>query len=173
MKQYTENNMTIDKININEKDKIKELSVFASNIVKEYFDPIIGSSQNDYMIEKFQSVKSITSQLNDGYDYYFVLDDFNERIGFIAFYPKGECMYLSKFYLGKDNRGKGYSKEMLDFIIDKARMCGLKGVTLNVNKNNPVINVYEHFGFVKIREEKNDIGSGFYMDDFVYRYEIV
>ena len=67
--------------------------------------------------------------------YYFVLDDFNERIGFIAFYPKGECMYLSKFYLGKDNRGKGYSKEMLDFIIDKARMCGLKGVTLNVNKN--------------------------------------
>ena len=165
--------MTFDKININEKDKIKDLSLFASNIVKEYFDPIIGSAQNDYMIEKFQSVKSVTSQLSEGYDYYFVLDNFNERVGFIAFYPKGECMYLSKFYLSKDNRGKGYAKAMLDFIIDEARRFGLRGVTLNVNKNNPVINVYEHMGFIKIKEEKNDIGNGFYMDDFVYRYEIV
>ena len=165
--------MTFDKININEKDKIKDLSLFASNIVKEYFDPIIGSAQNDYMIEKFQSVKSITSQLSEGYDYYFVLDDLSQRIGFISFYPKDEYMYLSKFYLSKDNRGKGYAKAMLDFIIDKARSFRLRGVALNVNKNNPVINVYEHFGFVKVKEEKNDIGGGFYMDDFVYRYEIV
>ena len=165
--------MTFDKININEKDKIKDLSLFASNIVKEYFDPIIGSAQNDYMIEKFQSVKYITSQLSEGYDYYFVLDDLSQRIGFIAFYPKDEYMYLSKFYLSKDNRGKGYAKAMLDFIIEEAGRFGLRGVALNVNKNNPVINVYEHFGFVKVKEEKNDIGGGFYMDDFVYRYEIV
>jgi len=30
--------------------------------------------------------------------------------------------------------------------------------------------VYEHLGFVKIGEEKNDIGQGFFMDDYVFSY---
>ena len=30
-----------------------------------------------------------------------------------------------------------------------------------------MIRIYEHFGFRKVREEKNDIGNGFYMDDWV------
>ena len=36
----------------------------------------------------------------------------------------------------------------------------------------PPIYAYEHLGFVKIREEKNDIGQGFFMDDFVLSYKI-
>ena len=43
---------------------------------------------------------------------------------------------------------------------------------LNVNKDNSAVKVYERLGFVRIREEKNDIGQGFFMDDFVYTYEI-
>lgn len=43
---------------------------------------------------------------------------------------------------------------------------------LNVNKDNSAVKVYERLGFVRIREEENDIGQGFFMDDFVYAYEI-
>ena len=62
---------------------------------------------------------------------------------------------------------------MLDFLIDYSKKRGYKSIYLNVNKYNyHSIEVYEHFGFVKIRDEKNDIGKGYYMDDYVYEYNI-
>ena len=36
-----------------QEDKIEEMSIIASSIVKEHFDPLIGAEQNDYMINKF------------------------------------------------------------------------------------------------------------------------
>jgi hypothetical protein len=32
--------------------------------------------------------------------------------------------------------------------------------------------VYEKMGFINVGEEKNYIGNGFFMDDFVYKYLI-
>ena len=59
---------------------------------------------------------------------------------------------------------------MMDFLIDETLKRGYPSIFLNVNRNNPAIAAYEHMGFRKIREEKNDIGGGFYMDDFVMQY---
>ena len=57
---------------------------------------------------------------------------------------------------------------MLDYVTEQARALGLDAVYLNVNRHNDgVIAVYRHFGFQIIRKEKNDIGGGFYMDDYV------
>lgn len=160
--------MNFEKIETEDKEKAAELSVLASRIVKEHFDPIIGSKQNDYMIRKFQSVSAIEEQLRHGYQYYFVNDEANVRIGFLAFYKRENELYLSKFYLKKEYRGRGYSKEMLRFAVTKAREINAESITLNVNKNNDAIRVYEKLGFQKIREEQNSIGGGFIMDDFVY-----
>ena len=81
-------------------------------------------------------------------------------------------MYLSKLYLYKEERGKGYSRQMLDFVIRNARDIGLTFIELNVNRNNSAIYAYEKLGFKVIRTEKNDIGSGFFMDDYVYGLQI-
>ncbi|ORX70398.1 N-acetyltransferase GCN5 [Anaeromyces robustus] len=163
--------MEFKELFINEEEKIKEMSAMASSIVKEHFDPIIGSAQNDYMIKKFQTVESIKDQLEHGYRYFFVKKN-SENIGFLAFYPKSEVMYMSKFYLYKDQRGKGYSHKMLDFIIEETKKLGLKSIELNVNRNNSACFAYEKLGFKVARTEKNDIGSGFFMDDYVYKYDI-
>ena len=40
-------------------ETIADLSELASAIVKEHYDPILGNEQNDYMIEKFQSPRSL------------------------------------------------------------------------------------------------------------------
>ncbi len=72
----------------------------------------------------------------------------------------------------KDERGQGYARAMLQFVIEQAALAGKDKIVLNVNRNNPVVPVYEHLGFVKTGEEKNDIGSGFFMDDFVFTYTI-
>lgn len=163
--------MEFIRLDVKDEEAVENMSSMAYAIVREHFDPIIGKAQNDYMLEKFQTVSAIRDQLVHGYQYFFVKEG-ERTIGFLAYYPKHECMYLSKFYLYKEERGKGYSRNMLDFVIQKTREAGLSCIELNVNRNNDAILAYEKLGFVKTREEKNDIGHGFFMDDFVYRLDI-
>ena len=64
--------------------------------------------------------------------------------------------------------GRGLAGKMFAFVAESARAEGLSAVYLNVNRGNTgVIRVYEHLGFQIVREEKNDIGGGFFMDDYV------
>lgn len=162
--------MEYTELYINDEKGINAMSAMATEIVREHYDPIIGKEQNDYMLAMFQSVDAIRSQLECGYRYFFVKD--GERIlGFFAFYPRGDAMYLSKFYLYKNERGKGYSRQMLEYIKSETKKEGLSGIELNVNRGNPSCKIYESLGLKIIRSEKNDIGNGFYMDDYVYRID--
>ena len=152
--------------------QITALSALATAIVREHFDPIIGKAQNDYMLQKFQTAEAIGRQLAQGYQYYVVHNQQRHAVGFLAFYPRQQDLYLSKFYLQKDERGQGYARTMLQFVLEQAALVGKDKIVLNVNRDNPVVQVYEHLGFVKTGEEKNDIGNGFFMDDFVFTYTI-
>ena len=152
-------------------DAIRAMSQMATSIVREHFDPLIGKEQNDYMLAMFQTEVAIKKQLESGYRYFFIQEN-DRNIGFIAFYPKESVMYLSKFYLYKDERGKGYAHRMLDFVIDESLKIRKNAIELNVNKQNSACLAYDRLGFKIIRSEKNDIGNGFFMDDYVYRLDI-
>lgn len=154
-----------------DEEQIQEMSALATEIVREHFDPIIGKEQNDYMIARSQSPEAIRDQLEGGSQYFFV-EEAGRKVGFLAFYPKGEVMYLSKFYLRKEERGRGYSHAMLAFLVEQTREAGLPAIELNVNRNNDAIKAYEKLGFTRDRAEKVDIGGGFYMDDYIYRLEV-
>ncbi len=151
---------------------IEEMSALATAIVKEHFDPIIGAAQNDYMIRLFQSADSIRRQLEDGARYYFVCRAGGQAIGFMAFYPKEDKLYLSKFYLCKTERGQGLSRQMLDFLIQAAKEENLPAIYLNVNRENDAVYAYKRLGFRKARQEVRNIGNGFVMDDDVYEYRL-
>lgn len=152
-------------------EEIARMSALATMIVKEHFDPLVGPEQNDYMISLFQTPGAIRGQISHGYRYFFVVED-DREIGFIAFYPSGEALYLSKFYLVRQERGKGHSRRMLSFIASEARRLGLSAIELNVNKDNDAVEAYRKLGFKAIRREVNDIGRGFVMDDIVFRLDI-
>ncbi|MCH5265861.1 MAG: DNA/RNA nuclease SfsA [Lachnospiraceae bacterium] len=155
-----------------EPGQLELLSQLATRIVREHFDPIIGTAQNDYMLARFQTVEAITSQIQDGYRYYWVKLD-GENAGFLAFYPRDRKIYLSKFYVAKEYRGRHLAGKMLAFVREQARQEGLTAIFLNVNRENEsVIAIYQHLGFEIVRGEKNDIGGGFYMDDYVMEYKI-
>ena len=164
--------MRFAEVRLGDEAEIEALSRLATAIVREHFDPLIGKAQNDYMLKKFQSVPAICGQLRSGYRYFFACADSGERIGFLAFYPKGEALYLSKFYLVRQERGKGHSRRMLSFIASEARRLGLRAIELNVNKDNDAVEAYRKLGFKAIRREVNDIGRGFVMDDIVFRLDI-
>ena len=163
--------MTFELLPLSDERGILEMSEMATEIVREHFDPIVGKAQNDYMIGRFQTPEAIRDQLAHGYRYYFVLEE-GRGIGFLAFYPREDCMYLSKFYLYKEERGKGYSRTMRDFVVRKAREASLSAIELNVNRDNSAVFAYEKLGFRRVRSEINDIGEGWFMDDYVYRLDV-
>lgn len=163
--------MTFEKIDLNNKEMLALTSKVASEIVKDYYDSILGAAQNDYMINKFQSIQAIENQIIKGYQYYLIKNE-SDILGFTAFYKRESDIYLSKLYLYKNHRGKGYAKQILDFVIDYAKEQSMSAIELNVNKHNESIAIYERLGFYRIRSEKNDIGCGYYMDDYVYKLDI-
>ena len=162
--------MDFVKLTTDDVNGIKEMSEMATAILREHYDPIIGKEQNDYMLKMFQSEEAVAEQLDHGYNYYFAKDE-GQNAGFLAYYPREGALYLSKLYLYKDQRGKGFSRVMLEFLKEKAKELGLNRIELNVNRNNPSVQVYEKLGFTVAWTEKNDIGNGFYMDDYVYAIE--
>lgn len=159
--------MEIVKLN----DEIERMSSLATGIVRKYYDPLLGVEQNTYMLEKFQSEKAIVEQIEHGANYYFVID--GEDAGFFAYYLYEDCLYLSKLYLKEECRGKGFGRKVIEFLRSEAKAAGLSAIELNVNKYNfDTIAAYERLGFKRIRDEVNDIGNGFVMDDYVYRLKI-
>lgn len=164
--------MEFRKILLENKEDVRRLSRLASSIVKEHYDPILGAEQNDYMIKMFQSVEGISEQLKKGYQYYMVEDGGGNELGFLAYYKRGEELYLSKFYLAKENRGRGLSHKMVEFLKEKAEKMGAGAITLNVNRNNDAILAYRKLGFVEAGTEVTDIGNGYVMDDYIYTLKV-
>lgn len=138
----------------------------AYEIWNEHFIPIIGKAQVDYMLEKFQSRKAVTEQIENGFLYYLIGIN-NDSIGYIGIHPKQEALFLSKIYIRSSDRGKGYGRKAIQFLEKLAQEKGLRRITLTVNKNNTdTIKAYEKFGFRNLGSVVQNIGNGFIMDDY-------
>lgn len=149
-----------------EKD-IADLYYLADMVWHEYFPCILQEEQIDYMVEMFFSEKAISKSISEGYMFFFVKKK-GENIGFISVHPEKERLFLSKLYLTKEERGKGYASLMLNFVKELGKEKGLSAVYLTVNKNNThTIEVYKHHNFAVISSEQFDIGNGYIMDDYV------
>lgn len=140
----------------------------AHEIWNEYYPPIIGQDQVTYMLDTFQTAKAILEQIQEGY-HYFLLKKEVTCIGYMAVQKQDSSVFLSKFYIQKDDRKKGYAKEALHFLQDYAKKEALHSISLTVNiHNRTAISAYERLGFIKTGTLVQDIGNGFKMDDFSF-----
>lgn len=157
----------IEYIPVTGEENLEDLCSLAQNIWREHFTPIIGAAQVEYMLEKFQSAPAVKTQIKEGYAYFlFYLN--GTAIGYTGIHPEESSLFLSKLYLKKESRGKGYSRQAMDFLEGLCREKGLKKIWLTVNRHNPIaIRAYKAMGFSVIREQKADIGNGFVMDDYI------
>ncbi len=152
--------------------QINELCILAEEIWHEYFTAIIGKEQVIYMVNKFQSLSAITEQIKNGYNYYMIKEN-GILIGYTGIHKEEKSLFLSKLYLHKDSRGKGYARQAINFLVDICRENSLEKIWLTVNRHNlTTIGAYEKMGFVKVREQVADIGNGFVMDDYIMEKQI-
>ncbi len=138
----------------------------AKEIWTEYYTPLIGKDQVDYMLERFQSKQAIAEQIKAGVLYFFIQED-REIVGYLAFQPRGRELFLSKIYLKSSKRGRGYGKKAIQFAESLAKARNMSKIALTVNKNNlNSIGAYEKMGFKNVGPVIQDIGNGFAMDDY-------
>ena len=145
----------------------------AKIIWNEHYVPIIGQAQVDYMLGKYLTQESISAQIkHEGYEY-FLISSAEQPIGYIGIVIKNNEMFLSKLYILSSERGKGFARIGIDYLVAKCKLNNLAFITLTVNKNNlNSIRAYEKMGFEKYGEVVSDIGSGYVMDDYLMRLPI-
>lgn len=162
--------MSIEINRISGYDDIITVAELAKTIWNEHYIPIIGQQQVDYMVEKFQSAEAMKNQISqEGYEYYLIHSDENP-VGYISIKLKEDDLFLSKLYLLKECRGKGFGSEALAFIVGRAGELHANSISLTVNKNNiNSIRAYEKMGFQNLGPIVTDIGNGYVMDDYIMK----
>lgn len=154
-------------------EHLQEIADLADVIWHEHFTPIIGSEQVEYMLDRFQSCPALQKQVLEGYEYYRLLDQ-EKLCGYVSIRPdKDGRLFLSKLYLAKEYRGRHLATFLFDFLKELCRKQGYSAIWLTCNKHNDgSLNVYRHLGFQTIDAQKNDIGNGFFMDDYIMEYRL-
>ncbi|OMF19725.1 GNAT family N-acetyltransferase [Paenibacillus sp. FSL H8-0548] len=158
---------------VNTVEEIAEVARLAAEIWREYYVSIITIEQIEYMIGKYQTIPAIKDQINhQGYEYYFIQHD-GSAVGYMSVRQEEEKLFLSKFYIGKEHRGRSYASQASVFLEQLCKDRNLSHIWLTVNRyNESSIAVYEKKGFKIVREQRADIGNGFVMDDFIMQKEI-
>jgi len=158
---------------VHSEKEIQIVADLASIIWNEYYIPIIGQEQVDYMVKTFQSKEVVEKQINnEGYEYYLI-EHLSKPSGYISIKLMDKDLFLSKFYVAKEKRGTGLGKEGLKFVINRAKELNAKAITLTVNKyNHDSIKAYYKMGFKNTGAIVTDIGAGFVMDDYTMSYEL-
>ncbi len=149
-----------------DEEQVEIVVELAHTIWHEYFTPIIGKVQVDYMLEKFQSKESIIKQIHSGVVYFLMINN-SDPIGYAAIILKHREVFLSKFYIISSERNKGFGKQSMIFLEQLAQGQGAQKISLTVNKNNlNTIKAYQKMGFVNLGSIIQDIGEDFVMDDY-------
>ena len=134
------------------------------------FAGLLSEEQIAYMLNWMYDLKMLESQVEQGHGF-LVAEEDGAAVGFAGYefnHLAGSMAKLHKLYLLPSSQGKGVGKSLLLEVTKRAREAGQKSLVLNVNKQNKkAIDFYRVLGFVTIRQEVNDIGQGYVMDDDV------
>lgn len=145
---------------------IELISQLAGNIWRKHYISMITMEQIDYMLNMMYSPAALTKQMNEGHQFTLVYDG-TKPVGYISLNTNdGKNYFLHKFYIEMDDQGKGIGSQLFDFVLKQ--MPNAETIELFVNRENyRSINFYFKHGFVIKRVINQDIGDGFYMNDFV------
>lgn len=160
---------------VTEQHDIRIIAKLAAKIWNQHYVPIIGQAQVDYMLNTFQSTEVITRQIASGYEYYLLSSDGME-MGYLALVPDAseDKMMISKIYVDQQGRGSGHGKYLLEFAKKACVDRKIKKLWLTVNKyNSDAIDWYSRRGFTLVESVKQDVGNGFFMDDYIMEMTMV
>ena len=152
----------------------------AEVVFRRTYADILSPEQMEYMMDWMYSAQSLTSQISDEGRFFFVAEENGMPAGYVSFENDGQLedgrrlYHLQKLYVMPDFQKTGLGRRLLEYV--KASLSALEPtgcrVELNVNRGNPAVGFYEHMGMHRDRQGDFPIGRGFYMNDYIYAFDV-
>lgn len=140
------------------------------------YETILSPAQLDYMLDMFYAPDSIARQMDQlNHVFYIAEDDHKIPVGFASFSAapnNKKHFHLHKLYVVPDRQKSHAGRHLAERVIREVAYLGGESLQLNVNRHNPALGFYKKLGFAIIREEDNDIGRGYFMNDYVMEKKI-
>jgi len=160
------NNLIIEKVNAEAIPLIQELTM---KVWPQTYSSVLSTEQIAYMLDMMYSKESLTEQMQSGQQFVVAIYD-NHPIGF-ASYGITEIpneFKLHKLYIITTVQKTGTGKLLLWYVMDEIKKAGGNHLILQVNRSNEnAISFYKRMGFVIEQQANFDIGSGYFMNDYV------
>lgn len=111
---------------------------------------------NNTKIKESDIVKTINQLLDSGNNLYVGVDSSDNVVAFINFhlcyFPLigGKEYYISELFVSSSHRGMNFGSELLEFVIEKAKLDGCKRILLNNAKTSKAFerSFYAKHGFM-------------------------
>jgi GNAT superfamily N-acetyltransferase len=154
---------------------LSEIQKLAYAIWHEHYPGIISSEQIEYMLRGGYSLEVLQRESTQGVIRYDRALIEGVLVGFSAYGPHSDAdaLALHKLYVEAAQRGRGCARKLVEAASEYALTSSLNRVIVRVNKHNRVaIAAYERMGFSNRGSIVSDIGSGFYMDDYLMELDL-
>lgn len=121
---------------------ISDLDLIANNLEKDFDD--------------FWNYNIFKSELENDNSRYIVAKDSNNNIfGYAGIWIAIDVAHVTNIVVKRNCRNTGLGSLLLENLINMCNELQLKEITLEVNEHNtPAIELYEKFGFEKVRFKK-------------------
>jgi len=142
----------------------------AETIWWSHYPAIIGDEQVKFMLGKMYSLESLHSQIEEGKQLYYILVEDENPIGFIGIeLLDSTSAFIHKFYLLQTKQRKGSGTSAFQLVLNQ--FPEVKEIRLQVNRQNyQAINFYFKIGFNIEKVADFDIGGGYFMNDFIMKW---
>jgi diamine N-acetyltransferase len=132
------------------------------------YNGIVPPQQLEYMLNLIYNNAALRDQLQNQQHTFLMVEQDGKPVGFASYSTVAPGVSkLHKLYVHQSTQGQGIGKQLIDHIIAQLQSQSVHTLRLNVNRYNKARFFYEKLGFVIMKEEDVDIGSGYYMIDYV------
>jgi len=154
-------------------EDINVIGTLAHEIWPKVYDYMLSPEQIQYMLNLFYSSESLRSQMTEQHHIFFLAEFDVAPVGFASVGKLEAGVFkLHKLYVQPEFQRKSVGKALMKAVCDEAVENGGKRIQLNVNRNNKSIAFYQNLGFSITGEQNIDIGSGYFMYDFIMERDI-
>lgn len=95
------------------------------------------------------TLESIEKELENNLAKYILLKSVDKYIGFVGVWIIFDEGHITNIAIHPEYRGFGYSKILMDALIDTCKKNNVNSITLEVRSSNiPAIKLYEKYGFI-------------------------
>lgn len=131
------------------------------------YEALLGKEQVSYMLGKLYSSSALEEQIKNNHYFFLALKNF-VPVGFASFSNLKKDIYkLQKLYVLPQQQKTKTGLALLNTVETVSKSMGATKLILNVNRKNVAKKFYERNGFIVLKEEDIDIGSGYFMNDYV------